>query len=300
MTDVATSTSLITGTTYNPANQLLTMSGYLIENRTYNSMLQLTRLQSSYSFDPAPVDITYNYSATQNNGKITSQTDNLSGEQVVYTYDSLNRLASAQATSSSWGQSYTYDGFGNLTDQTVIAGTAPAYHVVYDASKNRISGEAADANGNIGSGVFGGYAYDVSNRIVGAPGNYQYAYAPGNKRVWRAVWTSSVLTTDEVTFWSVAGQRLGTYSIAATPYVISPMAQPTMTITQATTNYYFGGKLLKHADRLGSVGKYYPYGLEKPSATTNGTESSPATSGTPNPASTTPTNAITNRGKVGS
>ena len=34
-------------------------------------------------------------SATQNNGKITSQTDSVSGEQVVYAYDALNRLASA-------------------------------------------------------------------------------------------------------------------------------------------------------------------------------------------------------------
>src|SRR5277367_485865 len=43
-------------------------------------------------------------------------------------------------------------------------------------------------------------------------------------------------------------------------------------------NCYFGRKLIKNAggyveaDRLGSIGKYYPYGQEKPSATTNGTE----------------------------
>ena len=41
---------------------------------------------------------------TQNNGKLASQTDNVSGEQVVYAYDALNRLASATATSGSWGQ----------------------------------------------------------------------------------------------------------------------------------------------------------------------------------------------------
>ena len=35
-------------------------------------------------------------SAAQNNGKITGQTDNISGEQVVYTYDALNRLATAE------------------------------------------------------------------------------------------------------------------------------------------------------------------------------------------------------------
>ena len=33
----------------------------------------------------------------------------------------LSRLASAAATSAVWGQSYSYDGFGNLTDQIVTA-----------------------------------------------------------------------------------------------------------------------------------------------------------------------------------
>src|ERR1700678_2138822 len=53
---------------------------------------------------------------------------------------------------------------------------------------------------------------------------------------------------------------------------------PTLVATQTGTNYYFGRKLIKNAngylgaDQLGSIGKYYPYGQEKPSATTNGTE----------------------------
>ncbi len=48
--------------------------------------------------------------------------------------------------------------------------------------------------------------------------------------------------------------------------------------TQTGTNYYFGGKLIKNAtgyvtpDRLGSIGKYFPYGQERPSATTDGKE----------------------------
>jgi len=55
----------------------------------------------------------------------------------VYAYDALNRLASAAATSGSWGQAYAYDGFGNLTDQTVTASlggtTVPTLSVVYNA-----------------------------------------------------------------------------------------------------------------------------------------------------------------------
>ena len=105
----------------------------------------MTQLQSG------SLNVQYAYSATQNNGKITSETDVVSGEQVTYTYDSLNRLASATSSvNPGWGQSYTYDGFGNLTNQTVTKGTAPALNVSYDPATNRrTGGECADANGNL-------------------------------------------------------------------------------------------------------------------------------------------------------
>ncbi|MEQ1887135.1 MAG: hypothetical protein ABL967_18885 [Bryobacteraceae bacterium] len=61
---------------------------------------------------PSVLDIQYAYpSAGSNYGKLASQTDVLSGERVVYTYDSLNRLATTQTVDNpsvtQWGQSYT-------------------------------------------------------------------------------------------------------------------------------------------------------------------------------------------------
>ena len=284
--------------TYNAANQLLTLgvgTGFLgfNETRQYNSLGQLTNITAGSNNGAgfqAQLNITYNFSSTQNNGKITSQTDGISGEQVVYAYDSLNRLASAGATNNSWGQSYAYDGFGNLTTQTVTAGTAPALSVTYNAATNRQSGESADANGNINSGGYSGYGYDVENRIVSVPGGTQYAYAPGNKRVWRGttvndpVTNTNHLSVDEITFWSITGQKLATYPVSGDPNLVYSWAQsggaptPAVTATLGTPNYYFGSRLLTsvngslYPDRLGSFGKYYPWGQEKPSATTNGTE----------------------------
>ena len=227
---------------------------------------------------------------TQNNGKLASQTDNVSGEQVVYAYDALNRLASATATSGSWGQSYSYDGFGNLTAQNVTAGSAPAYSAIPDPTTNHVG--SVDANGNTLGLVdpdqetqITSAEYDVENRFVGTGASffffsgYQYSYAPGNKRVWRGNFSTNggapILTTDEVTFWSVNGQKLASYNIL--------MSGNSMIFNQNVANYYFGSKLIGHytsnvglsitaTDRLGSIGKYYPYGQEKPSATTNGTE----------------------------
>src|SRR4029077_2068877 len=142
---------------------------------TYNSIGQMTRLTV-----PSGIDIEYKYPATLNNGKISSEKDWQSGEEVTYTYDSLNRLQSAATLDpSGWGQSYTYDGFGNLTQQNVTQGSAPPLNVTYDATTNRRTTDCADANGNIGSASSScseNYTYDVANRIR-AVGSTYYSYA---------------------------------------------------------------------------------------------------------------------------
>src|SRR5271163_337676 len=171
------------------------------------------------------VNLSYGYSSTQNNGKISSQTDNLSGEQVVYTYDALNRLASAAATSNSWGQGYSYDGFSNLTGQRVTAGSAPSYSVTPNGSTNHLGGE--DANGNL-SPVPNGQ-FDVENRFIGAydyeSDSYTYSYAPVNKRVWRQVITAGAVTTDEITVWSVSGKKLATHQLSMNGTQLASAAQ---------------------------------------------------------------------------
>ena len=152
-----------------------------------------------------------------------------------------------------------------------------------DPSTNHVG--STDANGNT---LYNGYidCYDVENRFTGpggfyGAGSFQYSYAPGNKRVWRGVFGTGNYATDEITFWSVSGQKMTAYNIQVnngTEY-----APPSITFNLSVANYYFGGKLIGHytslnglstaaADRLGSIGHFYPYGQEKPSATTNGTE----------------------------
>jgi RHS repeat-associated protein len=273
---------IIQGATYGPANELLTITGgtgstpWAGETRIYNSLKQLT---SILTYNSSPVSIAYNYpSPSGNNGKIVSQTDNNTGETVTYAYDALNRLASAATQSNfstPWGQSFTYDGFGNLTNVNVTQGSAPTLAVSYDPSTNHPNAEGlnVDANGNPGyipvpadGGTNYMAAYDVENRLTGVTGTL-YSYAPGNKRIWRG---NASRTLDVVTFWSVSGQKLAEYSLTTTT--------SSFYATQTETNYYFGSKLIKngngwvYSDRLGSVGKFYPYGIERPSATTNGTE----------------------------
>jgi len=58
------------------------------ETRTYNSRLQLTGVGN----------MQYAYSPIQNNGQIVKQNDLGTGEEVTYTYDTLNRLIGAVTT----------------------------------------------------------------------------------------------------------------------------------------------------------------------------------------------------------
>jgi RHS repeat-associated protein len=291
MTDNVAMETVIAGASYGPANELtgITAGGaWGSEIRTYNSLKQLTGLSAGTLF------IAYAYPTTGNNGKISTQTD-VSGETVTYTYDTLNRLITAanQTTfSPEWGQSFGYDGFGNLTNVSVTQGSAPTLSASYDY-KNHAGGE--DANGNpsyvplpaYGTSVPAGY--DIENRLVSGPA--YYSYAPGNKRVWRGSWTTTysdgsyIYTrgTDEITFWSVTGQKLAEYAVTATQGCCSgtdSYMAPQYYVTQTATNYYFGSKLIKngngnyfvYSDRLGSIGKFYRYGQERPTATTNGKE----------------------------
>jgi hypothetical protein len=103
------------------------------------------------------------------------------------------------------------------------------------ARQNRAGGDCADANGNIllvGSGCsfLSAYSYDVENRIifsgVGTVPTVEYAYAPDNKRVWRGVFSSGTRTVDEVTFWSVTGQRVGIYNLVPYSGSLWPVTAP--------------------------------------------------------------------------
>jgi RHS repeat-associated protein len=238
------------------------------ETRTYNAMLQLTRATvtgTSFSMQMTPqtaMDMQYIYTAGQNNGRIVQSIDGVAGETVNYTYDALNRLATAGATNGTWGQAFAYDGFGNLTGKTVTQGSAPTLSVSFDPLTNHQNGQSYDANGNP-TGMY--LRYDVENRMTQGPGGY-YAYDHAGKRV-----KKTVTGAEEFYFYGIGGQRLAT--TVCTGEDDGTGCQPRV------YDVYFGGKLVKSrgavvaTDRLGSVRAssngdrmtYYPYGEERTS-----------------------------------
>ena len=169
-----------------------TSGGYATEAKGFNANGQLTSMAWSGSSSPVTGSLQYGYSATQNNGQIAQVVDSISGETIVYQYDSLKRLTSAASVPNTgspvaaWTQTFQYDGFGNQTAQ-VLNGTTTALPV--NAATNQLSGASYDANGNMTSGVGATFTFDVGNRILSAAevsgGVEYYGYAPDNKRIYK-------------------------------------------------------------------------------------------------------------------
>ncbi len=250
------STTVVNGVSYNAANELLGMTFNGIgETRSYNVLNQLTNVHAG-----SGLNLTYNYPTGTDNGKISSMYNAVSGETVTYTYDSLNRIATAGG--SGWGEAYTFDGFGNLTAKTVTAGSGPSMSVVVSEATNRIG--STDANGNT---FMANAAYDVENHtyaLVGASPYTSYSYDAQNKRVF--TYTSGSVDSYGnpinylVVLYSPSGQKMGTYQIST--------CDTSMLCSLLTTSdQYFGGRRLASMDQLGSVGTYYPWGEAK--GTTN-------------------------------
>ena len=227
------------------------------------------------------VDISYGFSATQNDGRIQTRTDHVSGETVQYQYDQLGRLITAATQGAGgWGLAWNHDAFGNLTQQSVTKGQMTGFTLSINGATNRVNYQNYDANGNW-LGMWGqSQTYDVDNRVHTASSTQHqetYLYSARNERM--------VSKRDQdrhrVHFYGADGLLLGIYTLEITQQ--NPSYTYPVRIA-AQERLYFGGRLLQiggewvATDRLGSVVrkgttnyKYAPYGQEIGGATANDT-----------------------------
>jgi RHS repeat-associated protein len=241
----------------------------LVENHTYNTLGQLTRLTV-----PGKMDQEYRYAAGQNNGRIRQMKDWISGEEVSYAYDSLNRLMQAETSGPEYGLSFSYDGFGNMTSQHAFKGLAFDTQLGYDGLTNRITsaGYGYDANGNLTAmpampGIT--MTYDAQNRMT--QGGI-IVYDAAGRRVWRR---ESDAWKGLVDFYGPDGKLLSNCWVQFDSYGLKKGGCD-------TEHVYFRGRYVRSqvapylaedgrisasetalavvGDRLGSTGKYFPYG----------------------------------------
>ena len=143
-------------------------------------------------------ELEFNYSPTQYNGNVVSQVIRHSGQTWTqsYTYDGLNRLASAAETGG-WSRTYGYDQQGNrwvasTSGLTYGEPLEPAAQSAIDAPTNRLAGLAYDGGGNLQQYNPHTLSYDAESRLVSAVSasgaNLQLAYDGEGRRV-KKVWT---------------------------------------------------------------------------------------------------------------
>ena len=185
--DGTNGTNYITGATYAPHGELASAvhgqvsGGFagVTETYTYNNRLQIATHKAT-STAGTVLDHTYSY-GTSNNGDIASITNNLNtGRSQSFTYDNMNRLASAQSQAAAgadcWGNSYGYDRYGNLLTMTPTKCSAQNLSVTVD-THNHITnaGFSYDTAGNLtGDGTFT-YNWDAENRLTNTAGtNYTF------------------------------------------------------------------------------------------------------------------------------
>ena len=207
-----------------------------------------------------------------NNGNVGSITNKRDANRTqTFTYDALNRLATAQSQATSgthcWGLEYGYDIWANLLSATVTKCSAPALSLTVGTT-NRIttSGYAYDAAGNMTTvaGISGSLVYNAENQLTSAAGvthTYDgdgrrvqksngtlYWYGPGGKVLQETNLTGTLL--DEYVFFNGSRTARRRQSDGAVFYFFSDHLGSARVVTNAT------GGIVEESD-------YYPFGGER-------------------------------------
>jgi RHS repeat-associated protein len=205
--------SYVTVATYGPDSSLRgfvsgqsNSFGGITNTFIYNNRLQPCRMAAS-SNGAIPtncmnswgnvLDLSYDFHlGSGDNGNVYGVTNYRDqSRNQAFTYDALNRLTSAQNAGTDctktlpddhteyWGNSYSYDAWGNLLGKIPTKCSAENLSLTAAANNQLQGGYTYDAAGNMMHDATGNlnYVYDSENRIAGAAG-FIYTYdADGNR-----------------------------------------------------------------------------------------------------------------------
>jgi RHS repeat-associated protein len=237
---------------------------------SYNQRLQPINMSASYSGGTV-FSIGYNFHV--GNGTAGSGTDNGNvygifnfrdrNRDQTFTYDALNRVTSAQNTGSScavitvnnktafWGNSYSYDAWGNLTDKTITKCGAESLHVLVGGN-NQIT--------------TGGYVYDIAGNLTSDPTDGDALVYDAENRI--ATATRSGITTTYT--YDADGNRVrksaggtGTLYWYMTPGIV---AESDLAGTLKSEYVFFEGKRVARRDLVAPTGVYYYFSDQLKSA----------------------------------
>jgi RHS repeat-associated protein len=301
--DTGNNINYVTSATYGPEGAL---TGFVSGNSTsfagitnafsYNKRLQPLNMSANA---PSQTVFSIGYDFHLGNGTTGADNGNVFGitnykdstRSQTFTYDVLNRLASARNAGTDcsvtvlgglkkfWGNTYTYDAWGNLLTKALLQTPAPAacagenLSVTADAH-NRIHATGGadylyDAAGNMtfnATPPTQNYTYDQENRLTGAAG-YTYTYDADGNRVRKS---NGNLAANGTLYWYMAPGIVGESDLSGNltdEYVFFGGER----VARKSTNgvfYYFSDHLKTASvitDALGNIkseSDFYPWGGE--------------------------------------
>ena len=256
----------VTGATYGPSGLIGFVSGQStgfggVTNTTvYDVRLQPCRMTAS-STGAVPtdcdnsfgnlLDLRYRYDLwIGDNGNVTqvvNYRDQTRNQK--FTYDGLNRLTSAQnlgtdcttvvlgGKSKFWGNSYSYDAWGNLLGKTPTKCSAENLSVTAGGNNQLQGGNTYDAAGNLTHDAAANlsYVYDSENRLMGA-GVFTYTYDAESNRVEKSNGTTGTI------YWYMS---------------MGIVAESDLTGSLKTEYIFFGGQRVARKDYPGNTVSYY-------------------------------------------
>jgi RHS repeat-associated protein len=297
------SINFVTGAAYAPPGGLTTTTlgsatGFagIVTTNAYNDRLQPILLSAasptatvfSECFDfhlaiaVSTAPCSFSASTAGDNGNVNQVVNNRDNTRSQnFTYDSLNRIATGYSTGSQWGEQFTIDAWGNMTNESAISGKT--LHEGLNTSallSNQLSGFGYDAAGNMTSNGTTTYVYDAENRLVWTSG-YRYVYDGDGQRVEKCVAATATTAcptsgTNGTLYWRGFGtDALDESDLSGNPeeeYVFfngQRIARRDVSSGGATiaVHYYFSDYVGSHGVIENATGTaceqdidYYPYG----------------------------------------
>jgi RHS repeat-associated protein len=222
---------------------------------TYNARLQPITIAAALSPSQTLLSLTYDFHEYKgNNGNVWGVTNNKDATRsLAYAYDQLNRLTSAQNSGTDctkttvnptqteyWGNTYTYDAWGNLIGKSVSKCSAENLSTGALVN-NQLSSYSYDAAGSMVSDPSDGVTlvYDAENRIASATKSgvtTTYTYDGDGNRVKKS------------------GGSAGTLYWYGLPGIL---AESDLSGTIKSEYVFFNGQRVARRDEVAPTGVYY-------------------------------------------
>jgi RHS repeat-associated protein len=291
-------TKFVSAATYAPPGQLAGMtlgatSSFtgIVTNNAYNDRLQPILLSAAVT-GQSPVfsecfdfhlgvavntsPCSFSAYTSGDNGNVYQIVNNRNtARSELFTYDSLNRIYNAQSNGSQWGETFTIDPWGNMTNETAISGKTNHEGLNTTAGlKNQLAGFGYDAAGNMTSNGSVTYVYDAENRLI-ATGGYSYIYDGDGQRVEKCTegttpGTCATGATGTLYWRGLSSDALSETNLAGTvqnTYVFFNGQRVARLDSAGAVHYYFSDHLGSHGVVENATGTtceqdidYYPYG----------------------------------------